>query len=347
MNPDPNFDRMRTTLFCGQADRVPLAEVLIDEEAKETFLGKPLNDLATDLEFYIKAGYDYVSLGRRIAGFPGIWEAARADNYYEAQRSVGRGAMKGVINDWDDFRNYQWIKRGDLDFRILDEAETVLPPEMKVIRYLGPVFQMTWLLMGFEQFCYKLAEDSGLVTTIFEKIWEIVSWEFEDAIQRDVIGAIWFLDDIAIKDRLMVSPNFLRKNLFPKMKMMGDKCKERGIPLIYHTDGNISKVLEDIISLGVDALHPIDLTGMNIYEVKKQVAGKLCLIGNIDVDMLQRGTAEEVVKDTKKHLKLLGPGGGYVVSSSNSIVRTIKPENYKAMVETTLKYGTYPIEIAN
>jgi uroporphyrinogen decarboxylase len=344
MNPDPNFERIRTALYCGQPDRVPLAEVTIDEEAKEEFLGKPLNDLVRDLEFFIKAGYDYVSLGRRMAGFPGVWDAARSDNYYEAQRPVGKGAMKGVIYDWNDFGSYPWMKREDLDFRILDEAERILPPEMKVIRYLGPVFQMTWLLMGFEQFSYKLAEDPQLVEAILEKVSEIVQWEFDDAIQRDVVGAIWFVDDIAIKDRLMISPDFLRKHLFPRMKIMGERCRERGIPLIYHTDGDIRKVLRDIIDVGVNALHPIDPTGMDIYEMKSAVAGKLCVIGNIDVDLLHRGTAEEVAQDTKRHLKLLGPGGGYVVSSSNSIVRTMKPENYKAMLETTRKYGKYPIE---
>ena len=81
--------------------------------------------------------------------------------------------------------------------------------------------------------------------------------------------------------------------------------------------------------------------------MKSEVAGKLCVVGNIDVDLLHRGTAEEVVQDTKKHLKILGPGGGYVVSSSNSIVRTMKPENYKAMLKTTLEYGRYPINIRN
>ena len=342
---DPNFSRLKKTLYCGQADRVPLAEVLIDEDAKAAFLGKPINDLAIDLEFYIKAGYDYISLGRRIAGFPPIWDAARFHNYYEAQRSVGRGRMKGIISDWNDFRNYPWMERDDLDFRIFDEAERILPKEMKVIRYLGPVWQMEWLLMGFEQFSYKLVEDPQLVDAIYDKIFEIVFWEFEDALQRDVVGAIWYLDDIAIKDRLMVSPSFLRKNLFPRVKMMTDKCKERNIPFIYHSDGNISKVLQDIIDAGVNALHPIDPTGMDIYDFKKKVAGKMCIIGNINVDLLHRGTPEEVEEDTKRHLKFLGSGGGYIVSSSNSIVRTIKPENYRAMLETVWKYGKYPINM--
>jgi uroporphyrinogen decarboxylase len=343
--PNPNFERLRKTLYCGQADRVPLAEITIDEGAKEAFLGKSLNTLSTDIEFYIQAGYDYITLGRRIAGFPPVWDSAHWGNYYEVQRQVGRGKSKGAISDWDDFKRYPWLRPDDLDFRILDEAEKILPKEMKVIRYMGPVFQMTWMLMGFETFCYKQADDPALVEAIFEKIFEMVYREFEDAIQRDIVGAVWYGDDIAVKDRLMVSPDFLRKIFFPKLKRLGEGCKKRGIPLIYHTDGDITQVLEDIIASGVNALHPIDPTGMDIYQIKKRVAGRLCIIGNIDVDLLQRGTAQEVEEDTKKHLKLLGPGGGYVLGSSNSIPRTSNPENYRKMLETALKYGTYPINI--
>jgi len=345
MTPDPNFDRIRTTLFCGQADRVPLAEVLIDEGAKEAFLGRDLNDLETDIAFYIEAGYDYISLGRRILGFPPVWPQARLDNYYEAQRTKGHGSMEGFIKSWDDYKNYPWPKKDDVDFRILDRAEKLLPKEMKVIRYLGPVFQMVWMLMGFEQFSYALADDPALVDAIYDAIWERVWWEVEDAAQREVVGAIWYLDDIAIKDRLMVSPAFLRKNLFPRLAMISEKCRARGIPLIYHTDGNITKVLQDIIDAGVNALHPIDITGMDIYHFKPLVAGRLCVIGNIDIDLLEQGTPEEVVSDTKKHLRLLGPGGGYIVSSSNSVVRTAKSANYRAMLATTRTFGRYPIVI--
>jgi uroporphyrinogen decarboxylase len=343
--PDPNFERLRKTLYGEQADRVPLGEVLIDEGAKESFLGKPLNGLATDLEFSIQAGYDYIILGRRVAGFPPLWEAARLENYYEVQRKPGHGRSRGVLNDWNDFKSYPWMKPGDLDFRIFDEAEKLLPHGMKVIRYLGPIFQMVWMLMGFETFSYRLADDPSLIEAIFDKIFAVVHREYEDAIRRESIGAIWYLDDIGVKDRLMVSPAFLRKALFPRMRVFAEGCKKRGIPFLYHTDGNITCVFEDIVDMGVNALHPIEPLAMDIYEIKKKIGEKLCLIGNIDVDLLLRGTPEEVEEDTKKHLKELGPGGGYVLGSSNSIHRTIKAENYRAMLDTALKYGNYPIEI--
>ena len=344
-SPDPNFERLRKTLYGGQVDRVPLAEVLIDEGAKETFLGKPVNDLAADLEFSLQAGYDYIILGRRVAGFPPLWESARLENYYEIQRKTGHGRSKGVLNDWDDFKSYPWMKPGDLDFRIFDEAERLLPSGMKVIRYLGPMFQMAWMLMGFETFSYALADDPSLIDAIFDKIFDVVNREYEDAIQRESIGAIWYLDDIGVKDRLMVSPALLRKALFPRMRIFAEGCKKKGIPFLYHTDGNITRVFEDIMDMGVNALHPIEPLAMDIYEIKKRVGGKLCLIGNIDVDLLLRGTPEEIEEDTKKHLRELGPGGGYVLGSSNSIHRTIKAENYRAMLDTALQYGKYPITL--
>ena len=344
MKPEPNFERLRTALYGGQPDRVPLAEVLIDDGAKEAFLGKPIRDMETDIEFYVEAGYDYISLGRRIAGFPGVWDAAKSGNYYSAQHARGKGSMKGLISGWADFRAYPWMAPEDLDFGILDRAEKLLPREMKVLRYVGPVFQMAWLLMGFEQFSYKLADDPRLVRAILDRVYRLVECEVEDAVSRDVVGAVWYVDDIAIKDRLMVAPQFLRETLFPRIRAIAERCRARGIPLIYHTDGNITEVLPDIIDAGVNALHPIDPTGLDIYRFKPEVAGQLCLMGNIDIDLLEHGTPGQVAADTRKHIELLAPGGGYVVGSSNSVVSTSRPENYRAMLETTLTHGAYPVQ---
>ena len=98
----------------------------------------------------------------------------------------------------------------------------------------------------------------------------VVNREYEDAIQRESIGAIWYLDDIGVKDRLMVSPVFLRKALFPRMRIFAEGCKKKGIPFLYHTDGNITRVFEDVVDMGVNALHPIEPLAMDIYEIKKE-----------------------------------------------------------------------------
>ena len=81
---------------------------------------------------------------------------------------------------------------------------------------------------------------------------------------------------------------------------------------------------------------------MDIGEVKGHLAGKVCILGNIDCrDLLPFGTEEEVEKTVQETIKTAAPGGGYIMSSSNSIHPGVKPENYVAMVKATHKYGVY------
>ena len=55
------------------------------------------------------------------------------------------------------------------------------------------------------------------------------------------------------------------------------------------------------------------------------------------------GTAEEVKEEVKACLRAGGPGGGYIISSSNTIHSGVKPENYAAMLEAVREYGVYPL----
>jgi uroporphyrinogen decarboxylase len=72
---------------------------------------------------------------------------------------------------------------------------------------------------------------------------------------------------------------------------------------------------------------------MDIFELKRQVGDKICLIGNLDMDrLLTRGRPDEVEAGARYLIERLSPGGGYVLGSSNSIAHFVKPENYAAML---------------
>jgi uroporphyrinogen decarboxylase len=92
--------------------------------------------------------------------------------------------------------------------------------------------------------------------------------------------------------------------------------------------------MDTIVNCGVDALHPIEPKAMNIADVKQRYGDKLCLIGNIDVDLLSRGTVKEIKENVYKNIELAGYNGGYCVGSGNSIPEYVKLENYIAMIET-------------
>ncbi|MFQ5753006.1 MAG: uroporphyrinogen decarboxylase family protein, partial [bacterium] len=77
-------------------------------------------------------------------------------------------------------------------------------------------------------------------------------------------------------------------------------------------------------------------------EVQEHVAGKACILGNIDCrDLLPFGMEEEVIETVRETIQKAAKGGGYIISSSNSIHPGCKPENYIAMVEAAHKYGAY------
>ncbi|MBD3337901.1 MAG: nucleoside 2-deoxyribosyltransferase, partial [Candidatus Lokiarchaeota archaeon] len=94
-------------------------------------------------------------------------------------------------------------------------------------------------------------------------------------------------------------------------------------------------------SCGVNAIHPIEPQAMDIRELKEKYGDTFCLIGNVDVDLLSRGSREQVIERVKYLIKEIAPGGGYCLGSGNSVPEYAIPENFAAMVETARKLGEY------
>jgi uroporphyrinogen decarboxylase len=113
-------------------------------------------------------------------------------------------------------------------------------------------------------------------------------------------------------------------------------------PVVMHTDGDVRPLIDDLIRIGLNALHPIEPKAMDIFDLKRKYHDELCLIGNLDLaGSLGRGTPQEVRKDVEERIKRLAPGGGYAVGSSNSVAHYVPIENYKA----TIEFGQYPFHI--
>jgi uroporphyrinogen decarboxylase len=97
--------------------------------------------------------------------------------------------------------------------------------------------------------------------------------------------------------------------------------------------------MDKIIDCGVSAIHPIEPKAMNIADVKQRYGNKLCLIGNIDVDLLARGSVDEIINNVKRNIEQVGLDGGHCVGSGNSIPEYVKLENYIAMIETVKEFN--------
>jgi hypothetical protein len=145
------------------------------------------------------------------------------------------------------------------------------------------------------------------------------------------------------------SPRHFRQFVFPRLRQIVDLCHRFGVPYIKHTDGNVNSLVDDLVATGVDAFHAIEpRAGMDIVRLKRDYGRHLVLIGNVDcATVLVEGPEDAVRAQTEALIRAVAPGGGYLLSTSNSVHPGVKPEYYLAMLDTARRTGTYPIAQAD
>jgi uroporphyrinogen decarboxylase len=95
----------------------------------------------------------------------------------------------------------------------------------------------------------------------------------------------------------------------------------------------------------MNGLHPLEPGPMDLAAVKSLYGDRLCLVGNVSVDTLSAGTPAQVRQLVRQCIADGGPGGGYMISSSNSIPAYARPENVRAMAEAIRELGAYPLSV--
>jgi hypothetical protein len=159
------------------------------------------------------------------------------------------------------------------------------------------------------------------------------------------VSFIYLADDIGQKGSLIMSPKVTRELTVKHYRRLVDIAHARGVPVAFHSCGNAVAMIPDLIDLGIAMYNPVEPTsGADIYDLKKRYGKQICFSGNIDMaGVLGFGSPEEVVQDVKDHIDALAPGGGYIVTSSHSVMNHIPYENFLAMIEATHRYGRYPL----
>jgi uroporphyrinogen decarboxylase len=348
----PDYQRLLTAIRRQEPDRVPIAELSIDRPIKEQFLGRPLHGMRDEVAFWTTAGYDYLYL-RPEYEYPGIPSVVASGTAIAQAVSIADQdtltlslTQPGPVQTTADLETYPWPNPQTVDFSNLHEAADLLPPGMGIISGVGGIFTRTWMILGYEHFCYSLADNPTLVARVFQQVGRTQCEALRRVVTMPKVFAIWYGDDLGYTEGLLASPKVLRRYLFPWMEELASIAHQSGMPFILHSDGKLWQIMDDLVALGLDALHPIEPKAMDINEVKQRYGHRLALFGNIDLGYtLTRGTPAEVRAEVRQRIRDLAPGGGYAVGSSNSVTHYVPLENFNAMREATFDYGAYPIRL--
>ena len=157
---------------------------------------------------------------------------------------------------------------------------------------------------------------------------------------------ICYADDLGMQDRLQMSPETYRMMLKPYHTAIFNFIHEHtDAKIMLHSCGDVYEVFSDIISAGVDSIHPIEPTTANpdfdIFKLNHEFGDKITLIGNVSPQDLTDKNEKYIEDYTKRLLTEIAPNGGYILSSGHSITPSIKLENFLAMYKTLKKYGNY------
>lgn len=192
--------------------------------------------------------------------------------------------------------------------------------------------------MGLDVFAVAMYEEPDLVKEIHRRFSEW-SARVVEHVNKLPFDFIWANDDHADTRQPWVNMEMYEEFLHPYQKIVADRINK---PWIFHSDGNIVPILDGLLTLGMKGLHPIQPAAMNINELKEKYGKRVCLVGNIDLDYtLPLGTQAEVEAEVEKRITEIGRGGGYIISSANSLTDYCKLENVEAMARTIERCRRY------
>jgi uroporphyrinogen decarboxylase len=139
--------------------------------------------------------------------------------------------------------------------------------------------------------------------------------------------------DVGFNAGPFISPKDFRELVTPYLARIVAHIREQGAIALFHSDGYLMPVLDQILAAAPNMLHSIDpMAGMDIAEVKRLTYGKFALMGNVQCNLLQDGPLERIRESTLYCLEHASPGGGYVFSTSNTIFPGMPLEHYEYML---------------
>jgi uroporphyrinogen decarboxylase len=259
-------------------------------------------------------------------------------------------ADKEIGTDGQVYMTTGWIRtRNDLDKMVFPDPNdpALYEPVRKVLAERGDFAVAAAIKhgvapmlvsMGLEGFGYALADDPWLVEEVLRRYTDYQVVVNQNLCQMG-LDFLWSFDDVAYKSGPFLSLRQFRQYFMPAFRRSVEAIT---LPWIFHSDGNIMPILNDLLTLGMRGLHPLEPGPMDLATMKERVGKQVCLVGNVSVDTLSAGTPDQVRAEVRHCIKVGAPGGGYMITSSNSIPSYARPENVRAMADAIHNFGTYP-----
>ncbi len=262
------------------------------------------------LEYPIRSPKDWKALRERLVPDEGRFAFGYYGDYgYEYARAP-LARLKEMIEACDDLRETFLV------------VETLDPYEATMAR-VGDENLLVWMATAPE-FVYEMFEAHAELGTA------CVEMLLDAGVRPD---GVFVGGDIAYRNGLLFSPAMYRELLWPHHARMFRFFHERGLKVIYHSDGCVTEALPMLIEGGADCIEPLEVqAGMDLDELAEEFGERVSFMGNVSVKALS-ATKDGAVEEARRRIRAGRRARGYIFHSDHSLPPTVSFENYSAVME--------------
>ncbi len=220
----------------------------------------------------------------------------------------------------------------------IDTCQADFGDDTVLIMESGTGLEGLYHVVGLEQFSYLLADLPGLVEEWFEAVSAKEIERVHAVADPERLPVVLTYTDIAYKTGTLFSPAWLREHYFHRLKRLNDAWHDHGSICLFHSDGNLWGVMDDLIATGIDGLNPLEVLADMTVRGVREAYPDLFLTGGVDVSqLLPLGTPDEIRAACRENIDAAN-GRGYFLGSSTELHWEIPVENIMAMFETAWHY---------
>lgn len=219
---------------------------------------------------------------------------------------------------------------------IKEKVREIHSREQVAISWVGRLFETSWPLRGYENMLADM-----LISPEIAEYFLNLQLEWNLAFTREAVSsgvdALYFGDDVGSQKGMIFSADLWRKMIKPKWAEIFSLAKSinKNIVLWYHSCGDITEIIPDLIEIGLDILNPIQPECIDIYSVQKKYGDKISFDGGLGTQsVLPFGTPEAVVQETERLVEAFGSNGGFILSPSHVLEPEVPVENIDAFIRT-------------
>ncbi|MBN1349978.1 hypothetical protein JXJ21_11255 [candidate division KSB1 bacterium] len=342
-------ERVEAAMNLQETDRTPIYDILINDPVIQYLTGiyPPVGE--TGLKLRLEATARILDMTRMASYAPQkIGETIDEDGFvhFRQDRWIGGGIRKRPFSDVEGAK--KWLSKAirslnmplNLKKHIRDfteESEKVrhyLSDDTVVIQEYGTGLDSVRYALGIELFSYLSVDEPELITEYLDRCTAREIEKIHATANPALSPCALTYGDIAYKERLLHSPEWLRREFFPLVALLNRALHEHGVKCLFHSDGYLMDVMPDLLATEIDGINPVEIVaGMDLKEVKRLYGEKIFITGGIDISQLMAiGTPEDVRCACQEAIRIASPG--YFIGSTTELDNGSKLENVLAMVET-------------